>query len=76
MTNRPFVDPESLSSFLNTHIPLQERLQTMTSVRHVLGGLGSANRSQTSVDKILQTIAGFGRRLQEGPNNSYQEAVI
>lgn len=44
-------------------------------MHYILGGLGAGSRWQTSVDKLLRTIAGFGRRTQEGLANSRQEAV-
>lgn len=75
-TNRPVVNPLSLSFFPNTLISLRELLEVMNNLHHVLGSLGWASRCQTCVDKLLQTISGFGCRMQERPTNSRQRAVI
>lgn len=38
-TNCPFVEEASFSSFFNRHISVQERLQMIPNLRHVLDGL-------------------------------------
>lgn len=57
-------------------IPPRKLLQMMPSLCHVHGGLGPANRSQTSVDELLQSIAEFGPCLDERTTNSHHDAVL
>lgn len=75
-SNRPFVDPLFLSSFLNTRVPLRELFQVMPNLCHDLGGLETAKMGQTSVDEMLQIFLGFGHRMQEEPSNRHLGAVI
>lgn len=53
--NCPFVNPVSLSTFLNTRTPLRDLPLMMSSPLHVFGGLGSANRGQARVDEHMKT---------------------
>lgn len=46
----------------------------MPNLRQVLRGLVAASRA--NADKLMQTIAGFGRRLQEGSTYRRQGAVM
>lgn len=64
--NRLFEGPVSLSSFLNTCIPLRKLHQMIFNLHHVFVCLGLGNKGQISVEELLQTILGFGRRMQEG----------
>lgn len=48
----------------------------MPNLHHAVEELGSVNRSQTRVDKLLQVVSGCGLCMQEEPANSHQRAVI
>lgn len=52
------------------HILLCTLLSSIPSLRYLLRGLGTSNRGQTSVEELLSTIAGFGRRTQEEVTNT------
>lgn len=71
-----FEDLVFLSSLLNTRIALWKLSQMMSNKRQIFRGLGLANRGQINADQLSRTIYRFGRRLQKGPTNSRQRAVV
>lgn len=58
--NCPFIEPLSLTSFLQMCIPLRNFLSAMLNLRYVFRSCGAAKCGQTIVEKLLHTIAGFG----------------
>lgn len=66
-----FVEPIFLLHLLDMHVPCRKLLQVSPELGQVLRGKGSAKRGLQSVEKLLQSVLGFGRRVHERPKNSH-----
>lgn len=73
--DRPFIERMTLTTLLQTHIPLCYLLFSTPNSSYVLVELGAASHGQTSVDKLLCTIAGVGCRTHETLTNRRQGAA-
>lgn len=60
-----FVNTASNSFIFRTLIPLPELHEVLSNFFHVVGDLSWANRVQTSIEKLLQTISRLGFYMQE-----------
>lgn len=65
-TNRPCIEPEFLTSFLQMRIIFCNLLSSMSNLRYVLEDLGAVNHEHASVDDLPHTMGGFGRCTQKG----------
>lgn len=73
--NPPFIEPLSLSLFIEMNILLCTFLFSMPYICYLQGSARAASREKTSLNMLLQTTAGYSRCTQERITNSRQRAI-